>query len=83
MGDFETIKVTSNDGREMDLKVITILKKPNGTKRFLLYTFDETAENIDIYASEIREENGEYILDSIKEKEDWELVQRAIKELAE
>ena len=67
----------------MDLKVITILKKPNDNKSFLLYTFDEKAENVDIYASIIKEEEGSYILDSITEKQDWDLVQKAIQELSE
>ena len=83
MQEFETIKITSSDGKEMDLKVITILKKPGDNKRFILYTFDENAENVDIYASEIKEENDGYILDSINEKEDWDLVQKAIQELSE
>ena len=50
MQDFETIKITTPEGKKMDLKVITILKKPNDNKSFLLYTFDEKAENVDIYA---------------------------------
>ena len=83
MQDFETIKITTPDGKEMDLKVITILKKPNDDKSFLLYTFDEKAENVDIYASIIKEEEGSYILDSITEKEDQDLVQKAIQELSE
>lgn len=83
MKDFETIKITTSEGKEMELKVITILKKPNDDKSFLLYTFDENAENVDIYASVIKNEEGSYVLDSITEKEDWDLVQKAIEELAE
>lgn len=83
MKEFETIKISSSDGKEMELKVITMLKKPNEDKNFLLYTFDENAENVDIYASIIKEENGNYVLDSITEKEDWDLVQKAIEELSE
>lgn len=83
MKEFETIKITSDDGKEMELKVITILKKPDNSKSFILYTFDETAENVDIYASVIKEEKDSYILDSITEKEDWDLIQKAIQELSE
>ena len=83
MKEFETIKISSPHGKEMELKVITMLKKPNEDKNFLLYTFDENAENVDIYASIIKEENGNYVLDSITEKEDWDLVQKAIEELSE
>lgn len=83
MQEFETLKITSPEGKEMELKIITMLKKPDNSKNFLLYTFDEKAENVDIYASVIKEEDGAYILDSITEKEDWDLVQKAIKELSE
>lgn len=80
---FETIKITSAEGKEMELKLITTLKKTDGSKSFILYTFDEESENVDIYASEIKEQDGTYILDSITEKEDWDLIQKAIKELSE
>lgn len=80
---FETIKITSAEGKEMELKLITTLKKTDGSKNFILYTFDENTENVDIYASEIKEQDGTYILDSITEKEDWDLIQKAIKELSE
>ena len=79
----ETIKITNTEGKEMELKLITTLKKTDGSKSFILYTFDEESENIDIYASEIKDENGAYVLDSITEKEDWDLIQKAIKELSE
>ena len=83
MENLETIKVANQEGKELELKVITTLKKPNDNKIFLIYTFDEKAENVDIYASIIKEVNGNYILDSITEKEDWDLVQSAIQDLAE
>lgn len=82
MKDLETIKVINLEGKEIEIKVITILKNPNDDKKFLLYTFDSEAKNIDIYASIIKEENGEYILDSITEKEDWNLIQKVIEELS-
>ena len=50
---------------------------------FLIYTFDDKADNVDIYASVITENNDTYVLDAITDKEDWELVQKAIKELSE
>lgn len=83
MKELEKIKITTDDEKEIELKVITVLKKPDDSKSFLLYTFDEKAENVDIYASIIKEEDGNYILDSIDEKEDWELIQKAIEELSE
>lgn len=83
MKDLETIKITNPEGKEVEIKVITILKKPESDKSFLIYTFDDKAENVDIYASIIKEQDGGYILDSITEKDDWEMIQKAIQELSE
>lgn len=83
MKELETLKITNTEGKELEIKVITILKKPDNSKAFLIYTFDDKAENVDIYASLIKEENGTYVLDSVTDKEDWEMIQKAIKDLSE
>lgn len=83
MGELQTIKIKDENGKEVELKVITILKKPDTLEKFLLYTFDDQAENVDIYASMIKEENDSFILDSITKKEDWDLIQKAIEELSD
>ena len=83
MKELEVLKITNPDGDEVEIKVITILKTPDESKSFLIYTFDDKAENVDIYASIIKEENDNYVLDAITNEEDWNLVQKAIGELAE
>lgn len=83
MGELQTIKIKDENGKEVELKVITILKKPDTLEKFLLYTFDDQAENVDIYASMIKEDNDSFILDSITKKEDWDLIQKAIEELSD
>lgn len=83
MKELENLKIVNQEGKEVEIKVITILKKPDGSKSFLIYTFDDKADNVDIYASVITENNDTYVLDAITDKEDWELVQKAIKELSE
>ncbi len=81
--DLETISIINPDGKEMEIKVITVLKKPDSDKSFLLYTFDDKAENVDIYASMIKSETDNYVLDAITDKEDWDIIQQAIQELSE
>lgn len=83
MKDLETMKITDPEGKEIEIKVITILKNADASKQFLVYTFDDTKENVDIYASLIKGDNGNYVLDSITEKEDWDMIQKAIQELSE
>ena len=36
MKDLETIKITNPEGKEVEIKVITILKKPESDKSFLI-----------------------------------------------
>lgn len=81
MKELETIKITNQEGKEIDIKAITILKKPDDGKSFLLYTFDSESDSMDVYASILKEENDTYVLDSITDKEDWDLIQKAIEEL--
>lgn len=83
MKELETLKIANQDGKEMEIKVITILKTPDDSKSFLIYTFDDKAENVDIYASVIVEEENSYVLDSITNEEDWKMIQKAIQELSE
>lgn len=83
MDKFEKIKVTNSDGKEVEINIITVLQKSDDDKKFALYTFDTESDDIDIYASEIKENDGAYTLDIITEKEDWDLVQKAIAELSE
>ena len=83
MKDLETMKIMDSEGKEVEIKVITILKNTDGSKQFLVYTFDDTKENVDIYASIIKSENGSYVLDTITDKNDWEMIQKAIQELSE
>lgn len=83
MKELETLKIANQDGKEMEIKVITILKTPDDTKSFLIYTFDDKADNVDIYASIIKEEENSYVLDSITSEEDWKMIQKAIQELSE
>ncbi len=83
MKELETLKIANQDGKEMEIKVITILKTPDDSKSFLIYTFDDKADNVDIYASVIVEQEDSYVLDSITSEEDWKMIQKAIQELSE
>lgn len=83
MNDLEIVKVTNPEGKEEEIKVITILKKTDTDEKFVLYTYDSDADDVDVYASVLKEEEDGLLMDAITKKEDWELVQKAIKELSE
>lgn len=80
----DVINIVTENGKEISLYIITILQSTKDkNKSFLLYTFDENAENVDIYAAQLVLEDGQYTLDSITDPDDWNVVQNAIEELAE
>jgi len=82
MQELETINVTTEDGKTTAIKVITIIKKPDSDKKFLLYTLDDTKDDVDIYASVLKGTDENYTLESISEEDDWNFVQNVIKDLS-
>ena len=83
MSELQVMSITTPEGKEEEIKVITILRKPEDGKEIILYTYDDDADDIDIYASILKKDSSGNLLDAITEKEDWLLVQKAIKELSE
>lgn len=83
MSELQIMRVTTPEGKEEEIKIITILRKPEDGKEIILYTYDDDADDIDIYASILKRDSSGNLLDAIIEKEDWLLVQKAIKELSE
>lgn len=83
MKDLKPIKIVNTDGQELEIKVITVVESKDKSKQFLIYTFDDKKENVDLYASIIIEKDNNYELDVITDQEDWDLVQKVIQELAE
>ena len=81
MKDIKTIKITNENGEIVEVNAITILKNPSNNKKYLLYTFDIEKDDVDIYAAILNEENGLYILNTIEDEDDWNIVQNAIKNL--
>ena len=83
MSELQIMRVTTPEGKEEEIKIVTILRKPEDGKEIILYTYDDEADDIDIYASILKKDSNCNLLDAITEKEDWLLVQKAIKELSE
>ena len=83
MSELQIMRVTTPEGKEEEIKIVTILRKPEDGKEIILYTYDDEADDIDIYASILKKDSIGNLLDAITEKEDWLLVQKAIKELSE
>ena len=81
MENTEVIKITDENGEVVNAHAITILRNPANEKRYLLYTFDIEAKDIDIYAAILTNNSEVYTLSKITSEEDWNIVQAAISNL--
>ena len=82
MKDLEKITMEDENGEKKEAEVVTIVDNENLNKKYVIYTFDSNAENVDLYASEMIEKEDEIIFDSIKTEEEWKFIQTKISELA-
>ncbi len=78
MTDTNVIKIVDDNGEVVEAYAITILKNPSNDRRYLLYTFDNEKEDVDIYAAIITNDADAYTLTNIKDDADWNIVQAAI-----
>lgn len=79
--ELESLKIINTEGQELEIKVVSIVETSDKLKKFIIYTFDDKVENVELYASKIIESNDSYELDAIDNSEDWNFVQDKIKEL--
>lgn len=79
--ELESLKIINTEGQELEIKVVSIIETSDKLKKFIIYTFDDKVENVELYASKIIESNDSYELDAIDNNEDWNFVQDKIKEL--
>ena len=82
MKDLEKITMEDENGEKKEDEEVTIVDNENLNKKYVIYTFDSNAENVDLYASEMIEKEDEIIFDSIKTEEEWKFIQTKISELA-
>jgi len=81
MKDLDKIKVKLENGEEKEAEVLRIVENENNGKNYVVYTFDTDKEEVDIYASEIIENDENIVLDSVKTEEEWKYIQQKISEL--
>ena len=81
MKDLDKIKVKLENGEEKEAEVLRIIENEKSGKNYVVYTFDTNKEEVDIYASEIIENDENIVLDSVKTEEEWNYIQQKISEL--
>ena len=80
------IKVIGQDGIEKEVEVIDIFNVTDyDDKEYILYTENKKLDNnnVEVYVSILRKENGIFNLDDIVDAEEWDTVQKAIDEMGE
>ena len=82
MKDLEKITIHDENGEEKEAEVVTIIEDEEKNKKYVIYTFNSNDENVDLYASEMIENEEQIIFDSIKTEEEWKFIQSKISDLA-
>ena len=78
------IKIIDKDGIEREVEVIDIFTVAGyEDKEYILYTMNKEIDNnnIEVYVSILRKENGVFNLDNIDDEQEWEEVQKAMDEM--
>ena len=77
------IKVHDSEGNEFEVEVLDIFTvKGYEDKEYILYTqnVEVDEDNIEVFVSILNREGDHFVLDSIEDAEEWELVQKAVNE---
>jgi uncharacterized protein YrzB (UPF0473 family) len=80
----KVITIVNDDGSRKDVEVLVAFRMAASGKDYIIYTMNEKDENgnTTIYASALRDENGQKQLIGIESDEEWQTIKNIIKELA-
>lgn len=75
------VTITNPQGQKAIADIVTIFRLKDINKDYIVYTFNQKDDqnNVKDYVSRLRVENGIYYFDAIKDNEEWEKVQGAIR----
>jgi len=79
-----TIKIITEEAKEIDASVISIFEIKETGNKYAIYTFNEEDAQglVKIYASKIAEENGFYTFESISDAAEWTKIKDVMKDTA-
>lgn len=83
MEDIQKIMVRTEQNVEVEANVLTFLKDNETGKEYVLYTVDESGDDVEIYASIFKQGDSGYELLPIESDEEWKLIQEELAKLAE
>ena len=83
--DNRTIRITTENGKEVDAEVLDIFGVEGFDNDYCLYTFGEAVgeDNQKVYVSIIREREDGFDFVAITDDEEWKAVQEALNESQE
>lgn len=79
------IKVTNENGETFEVEVLDIFEVAGYEgKEYIVYSRGkEIDNNVEVYVSILRDQNGEFLLDNITDDKEWEDVEKAMDEMGE
>ena len=74
------ITITNAEGQKVSANVVSIISVNSLKNDYIIYTFDKKDEQnrTKDYVSRIKLENGEYILESINDNDEWSKIKEII-----
>ena len=74
------ITITNSEGQKVNANVVSIISVNSLKNDYIIYTFDKKDEQnrTKDYVSRIKLENGEYILESINDNDEWSKIKEII-----
>lgn len=74
------ITITNAEGQKVSANVVSIISVNSLKNDYIIYTFDKKDEQnrTKDYVSRIKLENGEYILESINDNDEWNKIKEII-----
>lgn len=74
------ITITNAEGQKVNANVVSIISVNSLKNDYIIYTFDKKDEQnrTKDYVSRIKLENGEYILESINDNDEWSKIKEII-----
>lgn len=79
------IRVTNENGETFEVEVLDIFEVAGYEgKEYIVYSRGkEIDNNVEVYVSILRDQNGEFLLDNITDDKEWEDVEKAMDEMGE
>lgn len=84
MEEYEKITITNSDGKDVEYELVTIITDEKTDTKYIVYKDiieDDTTDDVELFISKIILEDGEEIIEEIKDDNEWEKVSKILDDM--